>query len=85
MKKVVRLNFKKWKIVKISGAYYINSFVEKSSIVRIDGESYYKIKKGKLKNMGMKFPSLKKNVLEEGEQANAKLVFSAPEYLESAA
>ena len=44
MKKVVRLNFRKWKIVKISGAYYINSFVEKSKIVRIDGERYYKIK-----------------------------------------
>ena len=85
MKKVVRLNFKKWKIVKISGAYYINSFVEKSSIVRIDGERYYKIKKSKLRNMGMKFPSLKKNVLEGGEQVNTKLVFSAHEYLESAA
>ena len=85
MKKVIRLNFRKWKIVKISGAYYINSFVEKSSIVRIDGERYYKIKKSKLRNLGMKFPSLKKNVSEEGEQANAKLIFSAPEYLESAA
>ena len=85
MKKVVRLNFKKWKIVKISGAYYINSFVEKSSIVRIDGERYYKIKKSKLRNLGMKFTSVKKNVLEDGEQVNAKLVFSAHEYLESAA
>lgn len=85
MKKVVRLNFKKWKIVKISGAYYINSFVEKSSIVRIDGERYYKIKKSKLRNMGVKFPSLKKNVLEEGEQVYSKLIFNSPEYLESAA
>lgn len=75
MKKVVRLNFKKWKIVKISGAYYINSFVEKSVIVRIDGERYYKIKKGKLRNMGMKFPSLNKCVLEEGEQAVLELDF----------
>lgn len=85
MKKVVRLNFRKWKIVKISGAYYINSFVEKSSIVRIDGERYYKIKKGKLRNLGMKFPSLKKNVLEEGEQTYADQISIAPVYLESAA
>ena len=85
MKKVVRLNFRKWKIVKISGAYYINSFVEKSSIVRIDGESYYKIKKSKLRNLGMKFPSLKKNVLEEGEHVNEEKIFNRPEYLETAA
>jgi hypothetical protein len=85
MKKVVRLNFRKWKIVKISGAYYINSFVEKSNIVKIDGERYYKIKKSKLRNLGMKFPSLKKNVLEEGERVDSEFAFSAPEYLESAA
>ena len=85
MKKVVRLNFRKWKIVKISGAYYINSFVEKSSIVRIDGERYYKIKKGKLKNMGMKFPSLKKNVLEELDQEKSELVRSISELLKLAA
>ena len=85
MKKVVRLNFRKRKIVKISGAYYINSFVEKSSIVRIDGERYYKIKKSKLRNLGMKFPSLKKSVLEEGEHVNEEMIFNRPEYLETAA
>jgi len=85
MKKVVRLNFRKWKIVKISGAYYINSFVEKSNIVRIDGERYYKIKKSKLRNLGMKFPSLKKNILEEGEHINEEMIFNRPEYLETAA
>lgn len=85
MKKVVRLNFRKWKVVKISGAYYINSFVEKSSIVRIDGERYYKIKKGKLRNMGMKFPSLKKNVLEEVDQEKSELIRSISELLKLAA
>jgi len=85
MKKVVRLNFKKWKVVKISGAYYINSFVEKSSIVRIDGERYYKIKKGKLRNMGMKFPSLKKNVVEEVDQEKSELIRSISELLKLAA
>lgn len=85
MKKVVRLNFRKWKVVKISGAYYINSFVEKSSIVRIDGERYYKIKKGKLRNMGMKFPSLKKNVAEEVDQEKSELIRSISELLKLAA
>lgn len=85
MKKVVRLNFKKWKVVKISGAYYINSFVEKSRIVRIDGERYYKIKKGKLRNMGMKFPSLKKNVVEEADQEKSELIRSISELLKLAA
>jgi hypothetical protein len=85
MKKVVRLNFKKWKIVKISGAYYINSFVEKSGIVRIDGERYYKIKKEKLRNLGMKFPSVKKNVLEEEELSREDFQLSTLEYLSTAA
>ncbi len=75
MKKVVRLNFRKWKVVKMSGAYYINSFVEKSLIIKIEGERYYKIKKGKLRNMGMKFPSLNKCVLEEDERAVLELDF----------
>ena len=85
MKKVVRLNFRKWKVVKISGAYYINSFVEKSNIVKIDGERYYKIKKSKLRNLGMKFPSLKKNVVEEVDQEKSGLIKSISELLKLAA
>ena len=85
MKKVVRLNFRKWKVVKISGAYYINSFVEKSNIIIIDGERYYKIKKGKLRNMGMKFPTLKKKVLEECEPIHKEMITPILAHLTSAA
>lgn len=54
MKKMVRLNFGKSKVVKFSGAYYVNFYVEKSLFVLIDEEKYYKIKKGKLRSLGMK-------------------------------
>ncbi len=60
MKKMVRLNFGKSKVVKFSGAYYVNFYVEKSLFVLIDGEKYYKIKKGKLRSMGMKSFEVKK-------------------------
>lgn len=57
MKKIKQLNFQKWKIVKMSGAYYINTFVEKSPIILIQGSKFYKIKKDKLRKMGMRFPN----------------------------
>ena len=44
MKKMVKLNFGKWKVVKFSGSYYVNFFVEKDLFVVIDGEKYFKIK-----------------------------------------
>jgi hypothetical protein len=33
----------------------------------------------------MKFPSLKKNVIEKGEHVNEEIIFNRPEYLETAA
>ena len=60
MKKMIRIPFGKRKVIKLSGTHYINSFVEKSIFVIIDGEKYYKIKKGKLRSMGMKSFEVKK-------------------------
>lgn len=57
MKKIKQINFQKWKIVKMSGAYYINIFVEKSPIILIQGTKFFKIKKDKLRKMGMRFPN----------------------------
>lgn len=53
MKKIVKLNFKKWKVVKFSGNYYVNFAIEGSLFVVIGGVKYYKIKKGKLRSLGM--------------------------------
>jgi hypothetical protein len=55
MKKIKQLNFQKWKIVKMSGAYYINTFVEKSPIILIQDTKFFKIKKDKLRRLGMRF------------------------------
>jgi hypothetical protein len=55
MKKIKQIRFQKWKIVKMSGAYYINTFVEKSIIIVIDGTKFFKIKKDKLRRLGMRF------------------------------
>ena len=57
MKKIKQIRFQKWKIVKMSGAYYINTFVEKSPIILIQDTKFFKIKKDKLRKMGMRFPN----------------------------
>ncbi len=62
MKRMTRIPFGKRKVIKLSGAHYINSFVEGSIFILVDGEKYYKIKKGKLKKMGMKYSKSHKNV-----------------------
>lgn len=60
MKRMTRIPFGKRKVIKLSGAHYINSFVEGSIFIIVDGEKYYKIKKGKLRIMGMKSFEVKK-------------------------
>ena len=55
MKKIKRIQFKKYKILKISGRYFINMSNENVFVV-IDGIKYYNIKRKDLRFMGMKFP-----------------------------
>lgn len=55
MKRLIRIPFGKRKVIVLSGTYYIDSFVERSIFILVDGEKYFKIKKGKLKKMGMKY------------------------------
>ena len=55
MKKIKQIQFKKYKILKISGRYFINMSNENVFVV-IDGIKYYNIKRKDLRFMGMKFP-----------------------------
>jgi hypothetical protein len=54
MNKIVKLKFKNWQVVKFSGSYYVNFAIEDSLFVVIKGVKYYKIKKEKLRSLGMK-------------------------------
>jgi hypothetical protein len=74
MKKMVKLNFGKWKVVKFSGSYYVNFFVEKDLFVVIDGEKFFKIKKGKLRSLGMKYFEKKKEESYEGVESSPELI-----------
>jgi hypothetical protein len=55
MKKIHQFSFRKWSIVKLSGAYYVNFFVEKSVFIVIDGVRHYKVKKAVLRRLGVRF------------------------------
>ena len=55
MKTIKKTQFRRLQIIKLSGAYYVNSFVEKSIFMTVEGVKYYKISKAKLRNMGVIF------------------------------
>ena len=55
MKKICRLNFKSYHLVKFSGKYYINLSNTNNYII-LNNIKYYNIKKKELRLMGMKFP-----------------------------
>lgn len=54
MKKIKNLCFRNFKVVKVSGTYYINLSSNTMSIL-ISGEKFYRIQKCDLRKMGMKF------------------------------
>ena len=55
MKTIKKTQFRRLQIIKLSGAYYVNSFVEKSIFITAEGVKFYKISKAKLRNMGVIF------------------------------
>ena len=60
MKKIKQIQFKKYKILKVSGRYFIN-VANGNDFIVFNGIKYYNIKRKDLRFMGMKFP--KKEVL----------------------
>jgi len=67
MKKIKNLCFRNFKVVKVSGTYYINLSSNAMSIL-ISGEKFYRIKKCELRKMGMKFivkPKMPKETSED--------------------
>ena len=73
MKKIVKLNFKNWKVVKFSGSYYVNFAIENSLFVVLGGVKYYKIKKGNLRSLGM-------NRFEEKKQIRLAPILDSAEF-----
>jgi hypothetical protein len=63
MKTITKTKFQKWTVIQLSGALYVNFFVEKSIYIVLDGVRFYKIKKAVLRRMGMRFATRKKPAL----------------------
>jgi hypothetical protein len=55
MKKIKKFRFRRLEIIKLSGAHYVNSFMEKSIYIIVDGVKYFKVSKTKLRAMGVIF------------------------------
>jgi hypothetical protein len=55
MKKIKKTQFRRLQIIKLSGAYYVNSFVEKSIFITVEGVKFFKVSKSKLRAMGVIF------------------------------
>ena len=77
MKTIKKTQFRRLQIIKLSGAYYVNSFVEKSIFITAEGVKFYKISKAKLRNMGVIFaedrPNSSKDASEQQETLSTEI------------
>ena len=64
MKGIKQITLRKYKIVKISGKYYIN-LTNCNQFIIVNGEKYYEIKKPRLKKLGMKIEKKSTKVKQE--------------------
>ena len=61
MKTIKKIQFRRLQIIKLSGAYYVNTFVEKSVFITLGGVKFFKVKKSKLRQMGVIFAEDRKS------------------------
>jgi hypothetical protein len=62
MKTIKKIQFRRLQIIKLSGAYYVNTFVEKSVFITLEGVKFFKVKKSKLRQLGVIFAEDRKSV-----------------------
>ncbi len=55
MKKIKKFRFRRLEIIKLSGVHYVNTFVEKSIFITVEGVKFFKVSKTKLRAMGVVF------------------------------